>query len=237
MFGKIDQAILHKLLLYPSLLPDIGLLRGKMGISFFFMHYSRQTGEVLYEDIAGELLEEITEKLNKEMPITFESGLTGIGWAIDYLIAKGYVEGDSMDICEEIDSKIMEISPNRLTDYSLEKGISGILLYVLSHCKVVYSQQKKLPFDSVYLYDLYTACDKISSQRQAPPDVIRLSNTYLTFYKDKQLPDDNIWDVSIVVEGIPDFDERKFFGYPLGIKKGLAGILFEKYCLPVISLP
>ncbi len=107
----------------------------------FFMHYYRYTGDTMYEDVALELLDEVEEKLQKGLPVTFESGLSGIGWAVNYLIANTFVEGDSLEICEEIDSKIMETDPRRLTDYTLEKGLGGILLYVLAHSKVVFSTQ------------------------------------------------------------------------------------------------
>lgn len=231
-YQKFDskQSILHALLLYSSSLSNVGLLRGKTGIAFFFMHYFRKTGEILYEDVACELLEEVTEELHKELPVTFESGLAGIGWAVNYLIAKEFVEGDSLDICEEIDRRIMEIAPGRLTDYSLEEGIGGILLYVLAHSKVVFDQQKKLPFDSFYLHSLYVACRNIHSCSTSV-EITKLLDTYLVFYEDKKLPDESIWDVSVAVRGIPDFEEKKLSDYPLGIKGGLTGILFEEYCL------
>lgn len=48
---------------------------------------------------------------------------------------------------------------------------------------------------------------------------------------DKILPDKDIWDLSAIVQGILDFDSRKLYEYPLGIKQGLSGELFEKHCL------
>lgn len=230
------RVILHKLLLLSGTIPDIGLAQGKMGMVFFFMHYYRQTGNSLYEDIACDLLDEVTEKLHKDFPVTFESGLSGIGWAVNYLIAKEYVEGDSLEICEEVDLKIMETDPRRFTDYSLEKGIGGILLYVLAHCKVVFGQHGELPFDACYLQDLYSACINLCSGRELPAETVKLLDAYLLLYTDKVLPDESIWDVSAIVQGITDFEEKKVSEYPLGIRKGLAGMLFEKHCSPNITL-
>lgn len=201
------------------------------------MHYYRQTGNTLYEDVALELLDEVVEKLQKDLLINFESGLSGIGWVVNYLIAKGFVEGNSLEICEDIDNKIMETDPRRLVDYSLEKGLGGILLYVLVHCKVVAFQQKQLPFDACYLRDLYTACVNIRFSKEVSFEVVKLLDSYLLFYTDRILPDEDIWDVSAVVQGIPDFDSKKMHDYPLGIKQGIAGVLFDEYCSQNVLLP
>ncbi len=226
-----ERIILHRLLLSSSMINNVGLLWGKTGVMFFFMHYYRYTGNTMYEDVALELLDEVEEKLQKGLPVTFESGLSGIGWAVNYLIANTFVEGDSLEICEEIDSKIMETDPRRLTDYTLEKGLGGILLYVLAHSKVVFSQHKQLPFDACYLHDLYTACINIRFGREVSSEITKLLDSYLLFYTDKILPDKDIWDLSAIVQGILDFDSRKLYEYPLGIKQGLSGELFEKHCL------
>jgi hypothetical protein len=59
------------------------------------------------------------------MPFSLDKGLTGIGWGIEYLIQNGSVKGESVEICEEIDYRIMETDPKRITDFSLETGFEG----------------------------------------------------------------------------------------------------------------
>lgn len=226
-----ERIILHRLLLSSNMIENVGLLWGKTGVMFFFMHYYRHTGNTLYEDIALKLLDEVEENLHEGMPVTFECGLSGIGWAVNYLIANAFVEGDSLEVCKEIDSKIMETDPRRLTNYTLERGLGGIILYVLAHCKVVFSQHEQLPFDGCYLHDLYTACINIRFSREVSSEVTRLLDDYLLFYTDRILPDKDIWNISSIVQGIPDFDNRKLYEYPLGIKQGLSGELFEICCL------
>lgn len=226
-----EQRIINRLLLESSMIQDIGLLHGKTGIMLFFMHYYRFTSNVLYEDVASELLDEITNNLNEASPINFESGLCGIGWAINYLIAKNFVEGDSLDICEDINNKIMETDPRRLTDYSLENGLGGILLYVLSSINVVYSQQQKLPFDIDYIHSLYIACINVLHSKKLPSNVINLLESYIKFYIDKTLHADSIWDISLIIERIANLNEKKISNYPLGLKQGLSGTLFNELYL------
>lgn len=226
--SDLEQSIVHSLLLRSSLLTDIGLLHGKIGLVIFFMHYYKLTGGVLYEDVAEELINEVEEGLHNSLPITFDSGLSGIGWGLDYLIRKNFVEGDSKDICEEIDSKIMQTDPRRMTDYSLNKGIGGVLLYVLDHCKIVMEQCNKMPFDNCYLGDLHAACMKLRFLKDIPKETVWLADIYVAFYLGKDPIPNEIWDIAKFAQGVPDLDKRRLSDYPLGFHNGLAGMLFEK---------
>lgn len=223
-----ERIIIHELLLRSSLIHTPGLLQGKMGLVIFFMHYHQFTKKIIYEEIANELIDEVIEELHKNLSPTFESGLTGIGWGIDYLLQKGFIEGNSKEICEEIDHKIMETDPRRITDYTLEIGLGGILLYVLSHCKMISEQKQAPPFDTIYLRDLYTACINARIDNVLPVRTQKLTELYISFYEKKIIPDDEIWDISTFIQGIQNFEEKNVFLYPLGITKGLAGVLLNK---------
>src|ERR1035437_3983241 len=111
-FSK-EQQIIHQLLLKSGEENNIGLCNGKMGLVLFFVHYSKITCNPIYEDIADELMNEITREIHNYLPIGFDSGLSGIGWGIEYLIQKRFLEGNSLEICEEIDKKLMEKDPGR----------------------------------------------------------------------------------------------------------------------------
>ena len=224
----LERSIIHLLLLHSSLLSDIGLYRGKTGLAIFFMYYYKLTNEILYEDVAGELIDEIEEELHNKLPISFETGLSGIGWGMDYLIQKGFVEGDSKEVCEEIDRKIMETDPRRITDYSFNMGIGGILLYVLNHCKTVFEQHNEMPFDDCYLDDLYIACVNLCSKRELPEETLRLADIYITSYINKKVLDNTEWDITMIMQGIPNLNEKFLSEYPLGWNGGLAGVLLEK---------
>jgi hypothetical protein len=52
-----QNRIINALLLHGSFIKNQGLLNGKMGISIFFFHLARKTGNPISENYAGELLE------------------------------------------------------------------------------------------------------------------------------------------------------------------------------------
>jgi len=151
---KILLRIANHLIINASFIEDLGLYHGKMGILLFFIHYSRYKGIPIYNDFAGELLNEIYEEIHMDMPIDFESGLCGIGWGIEYLIQNGFVEGDSDQILEDIDKKIMERDITRIEDQSFETGLSGISFYVEYRLKKKREDLKTIPFDVCYLNNL-----------------------------------------------------------------------------------
>jgi len=86
---------------------NLGLFHGKIGIALFFYHYCQHTGNVVYSDYADDLLDNILDNIHTYLPSTFESGLTGIAWGIEYLIQNNFVLGNSNEICEDIDAHIM----------------------------------------------------------------------------------------------------------------------------------
>ncbi|MDR0574375.1 MAG: hypothetical protein LBG96_10175, partial [Tannerella sp.] len=132
---ELLQRIARYLMLHGSFIDNIGLLNGKMGIAIFFYHYSRYTGKNIYDDFAGELIDEIYNEIHVNTPCDFKDGLCGIGWGMEYLIRNNFVNADSDEVLEDLDKRIMERDVRRITDYSLETGLKGIACYVIERRK------------------------------------------------------------------------------------------------------
>jgi|GEM_PF-759965 len=131
-----DQRIINSLLLNASFIDILGLMHGKMGISIFFFHLARQTGNQIYEDYAGELIDEIYEEITANTPVDFENGLAGIGWGIEYLVQNGFIEADTDEVLEEFDNRIFkELIYNTPQYIGLLNGLLGIGFYFLKRIK------------------------------------------------------------------------------------------------------
>lgn len=156
---KLDE-IIQKELLDSCTSQDLSISNGRMGLTLFFFHCFRYTGIQMYEDIAGELLNDISEDLHTSLPIDFQNGLCGIGWGIEYLMQNGFIEG-SNDILEEIDLKIMERDIRRIKDFSFETGLEGIAWYTLLRLR---SPHRFGSFDITYENDLLDSCEKNKAQ-------------------------------------------------------------------------
>ena len=94
-----DQHIINTLLLNASF-----IMHGKMGITIFFFQLARQTKNQIYEDYAGELIDEIYEEITANTPVDFENGLAGIGWGIENLIENEFIEANTDKVLEELDN-------------------------------------------------------------------------------------------------------------------------------------
>lgn len=146
--NELLQCIANHLIINVGFLDNLGLYHGKTGIILFFVHYARFTGNPIYDEIAGELLDEIIEEIHDGIATDFENGLSGIGWGLLYLLKNKFMDGNPDEILEDIDKKLMEINLPRLTDFSIERGLAGISIYLsarLSAGNTVY------PFDTEYL--------------------------------------------------------------------------------------
>lgn len=224
LFNK-KQRIIHHLLLNAPFISSPGLLTGQLGIALAFFAYYRHTNCATYEDFANELLNNALESLDNSIDITFRNGLTGIGWGIEYLIKEGFVEGCGVEICENIDQKIMESDPRRISNLSLDQGMEGLLHYVLIHISASIKQNVRLPFDSLYLKDLHNAL-KQACQKDIPESFRSLTEIYTGFIEKHEMIDYS-FDLFYFID-IDLFNKDKLIDYPLGIKDGLAGILLKE---------
>lgn len=146
-----EQKLIHHLVLHCNDVPSaIGLLNGEMGIVLVLAHYAKVRNNPYIEKVADFVIEQILDNLTMNEDTSFGYGLAGIGWGIEYLIQNGYLEGDSIVICEEIDKRIMSIDILRMEDTSFEKGLAGLLQYFLSHLQGG-MKNGKLAFDVDYI--------------------------------------------------------------------------------------
>ncbi len=183
---------------------DIGLFYGKMGIAIFFFCYGQYKNNSVYIDMGGDLLDDIWEKLDSGISVSFDSGLSGIGWGIEYLIQHRLVEGEANDICEAIDRKVVSIHPGRLEDLSLDTGLEGIRHYVSIRTSGAILRKETCPFSQEYLNDW-------NQSSLSCTDLGKLS--YLPCLRDF------IWKKEIL--------EKELSDAPLGIKTGIAGVLYN----------
>lgn len=102
------RRIADVLFLNAGFIDNPGLLKGKMGIALFLYKYARNTGSEIYDTYAGELIDEIYQRISKQTPVDFANGLAGIGWGIEYLVRNGFVEADTDEALTEIDNTIDE---------------------------------------------------------------------------------------------------------------------------------
>lgn len=158
---ELLQRLCNELILRSSYWDSLGLQVGKMGAVLFFFHYARYTGNVLYENYAEELFDEVYNDVNKGISYGFANGLCGIGWAVEYLVKQEFIEGDTDDALEEIDRQVMVYNPTRISDYSFANGLDGIVCYVLSRLLSPRAPKAPLPFDERYRKELYLACRNI----------------------------------------------------------------------------
>lgn len=124
------QQIVNHLIINSSFLTDLSLYHGKTGIVLFLYNYARYTKNPIYEEFAGELLDEIFNEIHDNVGLDFENGLSGIGWGVLYLIKNQFITGEPNEILEDIDMKMMEVNLLKVRNNSLKRGIAGFSVYL-----------------------------------------------------------------------------------------------------------
>lgn len=128
-----QQRITNSLLLNASFIDNLGLMHGKMGIAIYFFHLARETKNQIYEDYAGELIDEIYDEINIDTPCDFENGLAGIGWGIEYLVQNKFIHANTNEVLDEFDNRIINhITSHTSSDTGILNGLNGYILYFLN---------------------------------------------------------------------------------------------------------
>ncbi|WP_425883926.1 lanthionine synthetase LanC family protein [Parabacteroides sp. ASD2025] len=206
---SFEQRVVHHLILQSPFINDLGLFHGKMGIALFFFEYGRYADCDVYTDIAEELLDDIWALIHTELSFRFASGLSGIGWGIEYLLQNRFISGDGNEICEEIDRIIMQMDLCRLDDLCLDTGLEGLFYYVSARMQGAASQKNPLPFDRQYREDLqhvnsfFDMDDLDAFYNRYPVSVSPFLNSAL-------------------------LTEETYVSASLGLKDGLAGFLLKQ---------
>ena len=215
-----EQALTY-LTINSSFTGDLGLFHGRMGIILFFAHYARATQSKHYEDFAGYLLDELYEEIHNDLPVNLENGLCGIGWGIEYLVQQGVMEGDTDEILADIDRKVMELDPLRMTNLSFWRGLAGIAFYVIARLNANRATSA-LPFDDAYLTSLQQALERaeFTEKEEVPADLPVVFNQALKGEKLTLSLPDCLTRSSLSLD--KSFDEIL-----LGLEEGLAGWLWS----------
>lgn len=202
--------------------PDLGLFHGKMGYVLFFACYGYHSKNLLYENFAGELLDEIYEELHFDIPINLEDGLCGIGWGIEFLVQNGYMAGNTDDILEDIDKRIMEYDVRRISNLSFRRGLAGIAFYVIARLSA-FREKTIMPFDHGFLDDLKEALShaNFSEADEAPPFLLDI---YLsTLNRSEQ----GVIELPQLLSSPSVELTDDFLSLPFGLENGIAGILLS----------
>lgn len=223
---EIDKKVIlakisNHLILNSSNMTNVGLYNGKIGVILFFFHYSLYTKKKLYREFAFVLLDELLSEIDISVSFTLEDGLCGIGWGIEYLAQNKFIQGDTNEILSALDYEVMKFDVLRLNDFSLRRGISGLVFYVLTRLTSPSRSKTVKPFDDLFISELAESIEKYDFIN----DKENVAHLLILFKQYMKVPYFNCKKIEI-----PDFLYRTNIEIPidlsevsLGLFDGLAG--------------
>ncbi|WP_454879765.1 glycosyltransferase [Sphingobacterium detergens] len=136
---------------------EIGL-NGRMGIIISLFLYSECYPIEISSDFLKQLLEETLSQLTPNTKYHFCDGFLGIGWALEYLIQKGFVEADRDQILLGIDNLLLNTDLVSINNFDLNTGILGILHYLVA--RISQRNNEHPYFTKEYIRSLYNEYSK-----------------------------------------------------------------------------
>jgi hypothetical protein len=123
-----------------------GLMHGNAGLALFFYLLAKNTGTKNYQEEAEKLLDNVITNIQSSSFSDIENGLSGIGWAIEFLIQSNFIEGDPDEVLEEVDNRVFKyLNEENINSFELTNGLTGFLIYLIARLKV-----KKSPESMAY---------------------------------------------------------------------------------------
>lgn len=222
----LKEIALH-LVLHANQLAENGLMSGKTGVLLFLYEYSRQAGNQTIEWLADHILDEVLDHLDADTSWDFNNGLLGIGWAIEYLYQHQFIGGDTNEILASIDRQVLAYDIEQIEDLNQEKGLGGLVHYILARLYTIQKEKKVNPFHAEYLAGLYRKIKQLLADREKNSDSWVIFIRYAIWYKELcpiQAP--SVYDIAFLMLPV-DYEIRK---YVIGLE-GNAGVglklLFE----------
>ncbi|MBD5425457.1 MAG: hypothetical protein HDR45_04565 [Bacteroides sp.] len=123
-----------------------------MGIIILLADLSRQNDLQSLQIVCSHLIKTIPKYAKTSIGIDFATGLSGIGWGLEYLVQHGLLRGPADDILRETDTFIMTQNIDKKTDFSLETGLLGLWNYIMARIQGNLLAGLTLPFTTKYLY-------------------------------------------------------------------------------------
>ena len=143
--------------------------------------------------------------------MSFHDGLMGIGWAVEYLHQKGFIDGDTNDILEAVDKKVMESFSMAIEDLNLDKGLGGIVQYVLARLYTIEKERKENSFASDFVCSLYKKVKVCLDNKTRNSDSLAVFIRFVTYFE-KLVPiqDPSIYDIVYLRFPLGDYQPKKY---------------------------
>ncbi|MBP1531765.1 MAG: hypothetical protein ILA39_06540 [Bacteroidaceae bacterium] len=131
----------HKLLkaiLSNSKIEEKGLFSGEAGVCLALCMLKSNFHLPLSNEYIDKRISDIVKSLDDVRALSFDKGLTGIGWTISMLYDKGFISGDIDNILFNSDAALYrELNGSEGAHHTLScsNGLLGYLIYIMSRLK------------------------------------------------------------------------------------------------------
>jgi lantibiotic modifying enzyme len=109
-----------------------GLLGGGLGHQLFWLHYAEATqSRAVFHNAVDEVEKSLEEADLTSRKFTFCDGIAGLCWMVEYLVARGWLADDAVDVLEPVDDHLYHAMMRYVENdnYDFLHGAGGIGFY------------------------------------------------------------------------------------------------------------
>jgi hypothetical protein len=178
--ANYKKRFLHYLLLNSSFNDKIGLLDGKAAAILYSYYAGFSLNDEWSNSIGFSFLEETFSQINMYTPLTYGSGITGIGVLLEHITQQNFLEQNTNELLEESEPYLLStIYGAKLQEAGIASGVSGVGLYFLHRLGAVIPAH---PFQQLRFKECVIACVDQIYQMINKPNVSALERPGITIW-------------------------------------------------------
>ena len=127
--NQTSERLVNYLAFQVSQQEDCGLYHGRLGVILSLFCHGKVSADRRLCDFAADMFQSPTHGYH-EGDFGLEQGLAGLGLGVTLLYEAGMFQDDLNELLQEVDTKIIEMDPRRITDRTFRTGARGILYYI-----------------------------------------------------------------------------------------------------------
>ncbi len=180
---KLIQKIANTVVANLDNTTEIGLFKGKMGLSVFLYAYAKYSGSSVYENMADQLIDEIYARIKPNISPSLIDGSAGIGCGLCYLLQNHYIEGNPDHVLRDLDKQLLNNAEAIITKESTSPTpvfSSGVyLLSRLSLCNAEQRQKRIIEMIDVGIFFMW----EVVQRKNFVPKLSFLNSMFLVYYR------------------------------------------------------
>lgn len=213
---------------------EIGLFKGKMGLTIFLYEYAKYSGNSIYGKIADRLIDNIYSQIKPDISPSVIDGSAGIGFGLSYLLSNHFIEGEPDNALHEVDERLLD-HPQRtlLKEMTFQTPVFSSGLYLISRLSSCNTEQKNRWINKLIETGIFFICE-ITKRKRFEPKLSLLNSMFLVYNRllEENIDKENVFQLQrdLLLLSIIAIEKRHYQSFDILLLKEIIVLYSENIC-------